>query len=61
MKNYPKKTIGELCNIVKGETGIASAIAGEYPLVVTAKDRKTSATYQFDKYMYRIIYTLSQG
>ena len=28
MKNYPKKTIGELCNIVKGETGIASAIAG---------------------------------
>ncbi|MFN4868674.1 MAG: restriction endonuclease subunit S [Pseudanabaena sp.] len=48
MKNYPKKTIGELCNIVKGETGIASAIAGEYPLVVTAKDRKTSATYQFD-------------
>jgi len=30
MKNYPKKTIGELCNIVKGETGIASAIAGEY-------------------------------
>ncbi|MCA6522114.1 MAG: restriction endonuclease subunit S [Pseudanabaena sp. M135S2SP2A07QC] len=48
MKNYPKKTIGELCNIVKGETGIASAIAGEYPLVVTAKERKTSATYQFD-------------
>ena len=48
MKNYPKKTIGELCNIVKGETGIASAIAGEYPLVVTAKDCKTSATYQFD-------------
>ena len=48
MKNYPKKTIGELCNIVKGETGIASAISGEYPLVVTAKDRKTSATYQFD-------------
>ena len=48
MKNYPKKTIGELCNIVKGETGITSAIAGEYPLVVTAKERKTSATYQFD-------------
>ena len=48
MKNYPKKTIGELCDIVKGETGIASAIAGEYPLVVTAKERKTSATYQFD-------------
>jgi type I restriction enzyme, S subunit len=48
MKNYPKKTIGELCNIIKGETGIASAIAGEYTLVTTGKDRKTSASYQFD-------------
>ncbi|MEG5043226.1 restriction endonuclease subunit S [Microcoleus sp. B4-C1] len=48
MKKYPKKTIGELCNIIKGETGIASATPGEYPLVVTAKERKTSATYQFD-------------
>ena len=48
MKKYPKKTIGELCNIIKGETGIASAIPGEYPLVVTAKERKTSANYQFD-------------
>ncbi|MDB9511894.1 restriction endonuclease subunit S [Kamptonema animale CS-326] len=48
MKKYPKKTIGELCNIIKGETGIASVTPGEYPLVVTAKERKTSATYQFD-------------
>jgi type I restriction enzyme S subunit len=48
MKNYPKKTIGELCDIVKGETGIASAIPGEYTLVTTGKDRKTSASYQFD-------------
>jgi type I restriction enzyme S subunit len=48
MKKYPKKTIGELCDIQKGETGIVSAIPGEYPLVTTGKERKTSATYQFD-------------
>jgi len=48
MKKYPEKTIGELCDIQKGETGILSAIAGEYPLVTTGKERKTSATYQFD-------------
>ncbi|MBW4672581.1 MAG: restriction endonuclease subunit S [Desmonostoc geniculatum HA4340-LM1] len=48
MKKYPKKTIGELCDIQKGETGIISAIPGEYPLVTTGKERKTSATYQFD-------------
>ena len=48
MKKYPKKTIGELCHIQKGETGIVSATPGEYPLVTTGKERKTSATYQFD-------------
>ncbi|MEH2056306.1 MAG: restriction endonuclease subunit S [Nostoc sp.] len=48
MKKYSKKTIGELCDIQKGETGIVSAIPGEYPLVTTGKERKTSATYQFD-------------
>ncbi len=48
MTKYPQKTIGELCNIIKGETGISSATPGEYPLVVTAKERKTSATYQFN-------------
>ncbi|MEA5603466.1 restriction endonuclease subunit S [Nostoc sp. UHCC 0252] len=48
MKKHPKKTIGELCDIQKGETGILSAIPGEYPLVTTGKERKTSATYQFD-------------
>ncbi len=48
MNRYPKIAIGELCEITKGETGIASAEPGEYPLVTTAKDRKTCKTYQFD-------------
>ncbi len=32
----------------KGTTGIASAEPGKYPLVVTAVERKTCSTYQFD-------------
>ena len=41
-------SIGELCEIVKGETGIMKAILGQYPLVVTGADRKSSSTFQFD-------------
>lgn len=41
-------TLGELCTITKGTTGIQKAITGEYPLVVTAVDRKTHNEYQFD-------------
>ena len=41
-------SIGELCEIVKGETGIMKAIPGQYPLVVTGADRKSSSTFQFD-------------
>ena len=37
-----------MCKIVKGTTGIASAKSGEYPLVVTAVERKTCSDYQFD-------------
>ena len=37
-----------MCKIVKGTTGIASAKSGEYPLVVTAIERKTCSDYQFD-------------
>lgn len=32
-----KRKIGDICKIVKGTTGIASAELGEYPLVVTAE------------------------
>ena len=48
MSAWKKVKIGDLCKIVKGATGIASAEQGEYPLVVTAEERKTCSTYQFD-------------
>lgn len=48
MSEWKKVKIGEICRIVKGSTGIASAEPGEYPLVVTAEERKTCSTYQFD-------------
>jgi type I restriction enzyme S subunit len=48
MDKYPRATIGELCRIEKGQTGIASSEPGEYPLVTTALGRKSSKTYQFD-------------
>lgn len=37
MKEWKKVKIGDICKIVKGTTGIASAELGEYPLVVTAE------------------------
>lgn len=40
--------IGDVCEIIKGATGIASAEPGEYPLVVTAVERKTCSSFQFD-------------
>jgi type I restriction enzyme S subunit len=43
-----KYTIGELCIITKGITGIQKAIAGEYTLVVTSEERKSHNEYQFD-------------
>lgn len=48
MSEYKKVKLGDICKIVKGSTGIASAEPGEYPLVVTAVERKTCSTYQFD-------------
>jgi type I restriction enzyme S subunit len=41
-------TLGELCTITKGTTGIQKAISGQYPLVVTAEERKSHNEYQFD-------------
>lgn len=41
--------IGDTCSITKGNTPIQKAIPGEYPLVVTTAERKTSSSYQFDK------------
>ena len=48
MSQWKKVKIGDVCKIVKGTTGIASAKPGDYPLVVTAVERKTCSDYQFD-------------
>ena len=48
MDKYPHYTIGMLCNIEKGETGIASAMPGAFPLVNTSAKRKSCNSYQFD-------------
>ncbi len=48
MSEWKKVKIGDICKIVKGTTGIASAEPGQYPLVVTAEERKTCSSYQFD-------------
>lgn len=43
-----KVSLEKLCTFEKGQTGLASATAGDYPLVTTAKERKSCSTYQFD-------------
>lgn len=48
MNSWKKIKIGDICKTIKGSTGIANAEPGEYPLVVTATERKTCSTYQFD-------------
>lgn len=40
--------IGDVCNVEKGNTPIQKAAPGEYPLVVTAEQRQTSASFQFN-------------
>lgn len=48
-KDYPLYILSDICKLSKGKTGIQKAIAGEFPLVVTATERKSSNTYQFDE------------
>jgi type I restriction enzyme S subunit len=48
MSEWQKVKLSDICNFVKGETGIAKADAGEYPLVVTGKERKTCDSFQLD-------------
>ena len=43
-----KYTIEKLCDVIKGKTGIAKAIPGEYPLVTMAEERSSHIEYQFD-------------
>jgi len=40
--------IGDVCDIVKGQTGLASATPGEYPLVATGAERRSCNSFQFD-------------
>lgn len=46
--SWKKVKLGDLCSIEKGKTGIQKAIPGEYPLVVTAEERKSHNEFQFD-------------
>lgn len=43
-----KLSLGDLCIITKGTTGIQKAVPGEYPMVVTGEERKSHNEYQFD-------------
>ena len=45
MSEWKKVKIGDVCKIVKGATGIASAESGKYPLVVTAVERKLALLF----------------
>lgn len=61
MSEWKKVKIGDICKIVKGTTRIVSAELGEYPLVVTAEERKTCSTYQFDCETVCIPFVSSSG
>jgi type I restriction enzyme S subunit len=43
-----KYRLGDICTIVKGETGIMKAIPGEYTMVALGEANKTHTEYQFD-------------
>lgn len=47
--NAETKKLYECCELEKGKTAIQKSVPGEYPLVVTTKERKSSDTYEFDK------------
>ncbi len=46
--SWKKVKLGDVCIIEKGKTGILKAVAGEFPLVVTAEERKSHNEFQFD-------------
>lgn len=46
--SWKKIPLGKLCTIEKGKIGIKKAIPGEYPLVVTAEERRSHNEYHFD-------------
>ena len=48
MSKWEFLELSELCDLEKGKTGLMKAKEGQYTLVATGKDRRTSDTYQFD-------------
>lgn len=40
--------LSKICDIEKGKTGITKAVEGEYPLIATAAEFKSSESYDFD-------------
>jgi len=48
MVEWNRVKIGDVCTLEKGTTGLANANTGDYPLVATGAQRKTSKEYQFD-------------
>lgn len=48
MGEWKRVKIRDVCTIEKGVTGLAKALPGNYPLVTTGAERKTSRDYQFD-------------
>jgi len=48
-KEESTATIDDVCLVEKGKTPIQKAIPGEYPMVVTTTERKTSVDFQFEE------------
>ncbi len=48
MKEVKKIKIGDVCDVVKGSTGIMKAVPGKYPMVTLATERALHEEYQFD-------------
>lgn len=58
---YSKNKISNICKITKGKTPIQKAVPGDYPLVVTTSERKSSNGYQFDNSAVCIPLVSSRG
>jgi len=48
MTNINKVILKDICNFEKGSTGLAKAVAGDYPLVTTGASHRSCDSYQFD-------------
>lgn len=48
MKEVKKIKIGDVCDVMKGSTGIMKAVPGKYPMVTLATERASHKEYQFD-------------